>query len=96
MNIIFEHPTVQKNISSTEIHIENFKGHNVGSPQTIKSVTTSCPCTTVKYPKELISGQFEIEVSIDKRGKSGFFSQSVTLLFSSGKEYKLNINGKII
>lgn len=96
MNIIFEHPSVRKDISKTEIHTEIFKGHNVGSPTKIKSVRTSCPCTTVEYPKDLISGAFEITVKVDKVGKEGFFSQSVYLLFETGKEYKLNINGKIV
>ncbi|MDR0829159.1 MAG: DUF1573 domain-containing protein [Prevotellaceae bacterium] len=66
----------------------------------IKSVKTSCGCTTPSYSREPIApnGTGEIKVAYDATGRSGNFSKNITVQIGNDTETKtesLNITGEV-
>jgi len=98
MNIIFKEQLLRnQTLSSDEVGTFLFEGVNASNEE-VKVVkrTTSCGCTNVTHPKSIKPGEsFIIQVSIDKRGQTGNFNQSVTLTFSNNEVVKLKVNGQI-
>ena len=100
--IVFDHKAIQKNISSKEVHHEIFKGVNLSTkPVKIVAHGSTCSCTVGKLPLNDIQPNdlFEVELIVDKVGRTGFYSVGLDITFSDGNKSEkltLNLNGEVI
>ncbi len=95
--IVFEQPTVRISISNKTPYTHIFKGVNNGhSTVKITKVLKSCTCTSSVTPTEVYPGvPFEVSMTVDKTGQTGYFGASITLEFDNGQTEKLKVNGEL-
>lgn len=95
--IVFEQPTVRVNINNKELYTHTFKGFNHFSvPVHITKTTKGCSCTSTVIPSKIEpNSYFEVKMTIDKVGQTGYFSTSITLEFDLGETQKLKVNGQL-
>lgn len=95
--IVFEQPTIRVTISNKQPHTHIFKGfNNYLFPVKIVKVTKGCSCTSSDYPEILQpNSPFEIKMTVDKTGQTGYFSTSMIVDFDKCKSQTLKINGQL-
>jgi hypothetical protein len=95
--IVFEQPTVRVTISNKQPYVHTFRGFNHFSvPVHITKTTKGCSCTSTVIPSKIEpNSYFEVQMTVDKTGQTGYFSTSITLEFDLGNAQKLKINGQL-
>lgn len=98
LDIVFKSTLLRNQIlKSDEVGTFRFDGKNLSTKELkVIKAFTSCGCSTITYSKSVQPGEtFYITLNIDKRGQSGSFNQSATLVYSNNQEVKLKVNGTI-
>ena len=95
--IVFEQPTVRVTISNKQPYVHTFKGFNhFNVPVHITKTTKGCSCTSTVVPSKINpNSSFEVQMTVDKAGLTGYFSTSITLEFDLGETQKLKLNGQL-
>ncbi len=95
--IVFEQPTIRVNISNKKPYTHTFRGFNhFTTPVTITKTSKSCSCTSTVVPSVIPpASEFEIQMTVDKTGQTGYFSASITLEFDICSPEKLKVNGQL-
>lgn len=78
--------TVANYFTSNPKIVHEFKGENITKGKLfIKSHSSSCGCTSVKYSREVPPGPFVIEMTMDKGDNfKGFFAIDSRIEFTDG------------
>lgn len=85
-------------IKENEVITHTFKIVNSGKiPLLIYSVSTTCGCTTTKYPKVIKPNKSDyIVVNFDSKGNKGIVNKFIVVMTNSKEEYhKLTIKGTV-
>ena len=96
--IVFEHESLNVEISSKEIGTHIWRGFNFSSdPVIVNSMKVSCGCLSFDPIKILpANSEFEFKTYINKLNQSGLFSVSLFLEFSNDEKQTLKLSGKYL
>lgn len=98
MEVVFEQPALNVNISTKEIFTHEFKGFNYSkTPLKIKNIGASCGCLTFNHPGDLQpQSAFKIKVYLNKLNRPGLFSVSLNVDFENGEKKQLKLSGSAV
>lgn len=96
--IAFEKNNQHVQVSSEQVETHKWKGFNSSDkPIKVTQMGVSCGCFSFERIEEVpAQSDFEITTYINKVGKSGLFSVSLTIDFENGQKEELRLSGKII
>ena len=96
-SISFESNHKKVTVSSQNVETHKWQGYNSSSqPVKVTQMGVSCGCFSFDRISEVpANSPFEITTYINKVGKSGLFSVSLTVDFENGQKEELKLSGQI-
>lgn len=96
-DIVFEKQSLNTKISSTQVETHKWKGYNLSNKVIkVQQMGVSCGCFSYDQLSEVApNSEFEITTYINKVGRSGLFSVSLTIKFDNGQAEILKLSGQI-
>lgn len=93
--IVVDKPSEQVNISNKDVYTHTFKAVNNGPEIRLRSKSMGCSCTSLDVPFNIMTGEFEIKMKVDKIGRKGLYSVTSEVEFSNGEKITLHLNGMV-